>query len=120
MKRNVYTIMAFLPVVLICLIMSVGASEKKKALPRDHHEAAGITCGECHSEEPAEEAVATPVCLSCHKDYARPDEDMVNGKPNPHTAHPNQGFGQCNVCHHEHKASEDGCKPCHDLGYNTP
>ena len=82
----------------------------------------GITCTGKRSEAGVEpmEAVGTAVCLSCHKDYAKPSEAMAKDKPNPHTARPNQGFGQCNVCHHVHKTSEDGCKPCHDLGYAVP
>jgi hypothetical protein len=96
------------------------AVEKKSSLG-DLHEAAKIACEQCHEESPPNEPVSTACCLGCHQGYAKqPSANVAKGTPNPHTAHPGQGFTRCNLCHHVHKPSEDGCKPCHDFGFQVP
>jgi hypothetical protein len=44
-----------------------------------------------------------------------------NTKPtNPHTS-PHYGTDlDCNLCHHQHAASEDYCAYCHDYDFKTP
>jgi hypothetical protein len=68
MKRKLHGLKAISLVILICLIISVAAAAKTKALLGSQHKAAGITCAKCHTEKPPKEAAGTAVCLGCHKD----------------------------------------------------
>jgi hypothetical protein len=122
MKKRFFVLTGGLAAILPLLIasLSFSAITERKALLGDRHKAAKISCKQCHKESPPKEPVSTAVCLGCHKDYAKPPANVATGKPNPHTSHPGQGFTQCNVCHHAHKPSEDGCKPCHDFGFQVP
>jgi hypothetical protein len=122
MKKRFFVFTGFFVVILLSLIVSLSfsATAEKKAFLGDRHKAAKISCTQCHKENSPKEPVPTAVCMGCHKDYVKPSAGVATGKPNPHTSHPGQGFTQCNVCHHAHKSSEDGCKPCHDFGFQAP
>jgi hypothetical protein len=77
------------------------------ALLADKHDAAGISCGECHAEDPPASTVATDTCLTCHEDY----KDLAASYLDPHNAH--ISYANCSDCHHVHRESERICQGCH-------
>lgn len=81
----------------------------------DTHQAAGVSCGECHEESPASEAVSGSVCLTCHEGYK---EATAGEYEDPHSAH--ISFPDCGSCHHLHQASENQCLACHAFEVAVP
>jgi len=104
--------------------------ETKKFLA-DLHKDKGIACAGCHKEDPPAKETPTAVCLSCHPkvftegtksqaakaasggDKAAAQESTSD--VDPHLSH--MTGGECGVCHHAHKESEDQCKSCHEFGF---
>jgi hypothetical protein len=77
------------------------------ALLADKHEAAGISCSDCHMEDPPADSVATDTCLTCHEDY----KELAASYLDPHNAH--IAYSNCSDCHHVHRESERICQGCH-------
>jgi fumarate reductase flavoprotein subunit len=73
----------------------------------DKHEAAGISCSDCHEEDPPANKVSQPTCLTCHEDY----QELAASYLDPHNAH--QSYSDCGDCHHIHRTSEQICQGCH-------
>jgi hypothetical protein len=77
------------------------------------HASKGITCAQCHGKVKKPEVVSMEKCVSCHE-TKKLAEKTANAKPrNPHE---NRHYGteaDCNLCHHQHKISENFCLPCH-------
>jgi len=84
----------------------------------EKHKNAGVSCEDCHKEEPPKEQVPTAVCIGCHGDYPKIAELTINSSPNPHESH--LGNLKCESCHHAHKLSEDYCAKCHYIGFKVP
>ena len=88
------------------------AAEEARELPEgallaDKHEAAGISCSDCHTEDPPADAVATDTCMTCHEDY----QELAASYLDPHNAH--ISYSNCSDCHHVHRESEMICQGCH-------
>jgi len=79
----------------------------ENALLADKHEANGISCGDCHSEDPPADAVAKDNCMTCHEDY----KELAASYLDPHNAH--ISYANCSDCHHVHRESEMICQGCH-------
>jgi len=77
------------------------------ALLADKHEGAGISCSDCHAEDPPAAAVATDTCTTCHEDY----KELAASYLDPHNAH--ISYANCSDCHHVHRESEKICQGCH-------
>jgi fumarate reductase flavoprotein subunit len=71
------------------------------------HDAAGISCNDCHEEDPPAGSVATDTCLTCHEDY----QELAASYLDPHNAHVT--YSNCSDCHHVHRESEKICQGCH-------
>ena len=77
------------------------------------HAGMGITCAQCHGEVKKKQAVPMIICLNCH-DTKKLAEKTAQAKPNnPHQNRHYGTEGDCNLCHHQHKKSENFCLPCH-------
>lgn len=89
------------------------AKMENSALGKLHAEQ-GIDCAQCHDNVKNPEPVSMEKCLSCHGETAKLAEKTANVKPN--NPHENRHYGteaDCNLCHHQHKKSENFCLPCH-------
>lgn len=79
------------------------------------HAAADVACAECHGETEKTAEVSMMRCLECHGETTELAERTADVKPvNPHQ---NRHYGteaDCNLCHHQHKKSENFCFPCHN------
>jgi hypothetical protein len=88
--------------------VSETASEvPEDVLLADKHGAAGISCSDCHAEDPPASSVATDTCLTCHDDY----QELAASYLDPHNAHIT--YTNCSDCHHVHRESERICQGCH-------
>ncbi len=78
------------------------------------HAGQGVECAQCHGKVKKPEPVSMEKCLSCHGETIKLAEKTANVKP--HNPHENRHYGteaDCNLCHHQHKKSENFCLPCH-------
>jgi hypothetical protein len=79
------------------------------------HAQKGVKCAQCHGKAKTPGPVSMEKCVSCHGDTAKLAQKTANAKPrNPHE---NRHYGteaDCNLCHHQHKKSENFCLPCHE------
>ncbi len=83
-------------------------------IPLSHmHQLAGITCKECHEDPASAEPVDSNVCKTCHNDMDALFSATSEVGLNPHFS-PHEGeISDCNLCHHQHKTSENYCHQCH-------
>ena len=98
-----------------------GADGLRGKLPSAHiHRLSGVTCAKCHGKAGKREAVEMKECTACHK-VEKLAEKTAKVKPaNPH-ASPHHGADlDCNVCHHQHRRSEDFCSQCHKFDFTVP
>lgn len=125
MKKMILRMMLVMVVPLLMLLFScasmkghpaeeVSAEEpeavgeiSENALLADRHEAAGISCSDCHAEDPPVAAAATDTCMQCHEDY----KELAASYLDPHNAH--ISYANCSDCHHVHRESEKICQGCH-------
>lgn len=103
-----------------------GGFEVQTGIPYENLSCAGChtpaRCTNCHSTVPGENAVPTPVCLSCH---GRQSSEILKGLPDVHR---DAGM-QCSDCHSLHEMHGDGvayssmfqegatdvrCETCHE------
>ena len=84
----------------------------------DRHKIRGLTCDQCHMEDPPKEKVPAEKCLDCHGGYDKVAELTQKVSPNPHESH--NGNLPCESCHHAHKASENYCSACHHFDFQVP
>jgi hypothetical protein len=71
------------------------------------HDSAGISCNDCHVEDPPAGSVGTDTCMECHDDY----KELAASYLDPHNAHVT--YSNCSDCHHVHRESEKICQGCH-------
>jgi hypothetical protein len=77
------------------------------------HAGNDVACTDCHGDNTQREAVSMLTCLECH-DTAALAETTADVKPtNPHKNRHYSTEADCNLCHHQHKKSENFCLPCH-------
>jgi hypothetical protein len=93
---------------------AAGANELKGGDLGKLHARMGVECPQCHANAKKPEPVPMEKCLSCHGDTQKLAAKTAKVKPrNPHE---NKHYGteaDCNLCHHQHKKSENFCLPCH-------
>lgn len=98
-----------------------GAGSLRSKMPLSHiHQLSGTTCVKCHGKVKKPKEVEMAQCLTCHN----PDkvaEQTAKVKPqNPHES-PHYGTKlDCNLCHHQHKKSENYCGQCHSFSFTVP
>jgi hypothetical protein len=79
------------------------------------HAASGVKCAACHGNTKKPQAVPMEKCLACHGDTKALAEKTANVKPlNPHESRHYGTEADCNLCHHQHKTSENFCLDCHN------
>ncbi|MCE1204543.1 MAG: cytochrome c3 family protein [Holophagaceae bacterium] len=85
------------------------------------HAGRGIACAQCHGKGGKREAVPMRQCQTCHDPEALAARTAQVKPTNPHQ---NRHYGtqtDCTRCHHEHRASENFCLPCHTrFGFKVP
>ncbi|MFZ7110919.1 MAG: cytochrome c3 family protein [Desulfatiglandales bacterium] len=70
--------------------------------------------------EDPKEVVLTKKCLECHGPLRNVAEMTAAIEPNPHDS-PHYGSElDCDLCHHQHKKSENFCNECHSFEFVTP
>jgi len=87
-------------------------------LPLSHvHQLSGINCEKCHGDLKKPGHVPFDICTGCH-DMAELGAATVQVKPaNPHES-PHYGeYSDCNLCHHQHRKSENNCLQCHSFNF---
>ena len=76
------------------------------------HAAKGVQCTFCH-DTPTPQPVGTSKCRGCHNEKALALK-TANVKPtNPHDTRHFGTEADCNLCHQQHKASQNLCADCH-------
>jgi len=79
-----------------------------------------IGCRDCHDSKGAHQAITTAQCLSCHGSYDEVAAKTAGSDPDPHNS-PHYGKEQdCDLCHHQHEASENFCSQCHEWKLTVP
>lgn len=79
------------------------------------HAARGVKCAACHGNVKKPQPVPMEKCLSCHGDTKALAEKTASVKPtNPHESRHYGTEADCNLCHHQHRKSENFCLDCHN------
>lgn len=94
-------------------------SAKADALARVHA-AAGVGCAQCHGKAARSQPVEMDRCTTCHPTQALAAQTASVKPRNPHENRHYGTEGDCNTCHHQHRASENFCLPCHDFAFVVP
>ncbi|MCF8068208.1 MAG: cytochrome c3 family protein [Desulfobacterales bacterium] len=86
-----------------------------------YHSDAELSCNDCHTvENEVQNIPATDDCLECHGDMEAVAQLTADKDPNPHDS-PHYGpYLDCDLCHHEHKISENYCGGCHEWVSSVP
>lgn len=95
------------------LLSTVLGAAPAKAPLTSKHAGRDISCAQCHGGGAKKSAVPMRQCVSCH-DPA--DLATRTAQVKPTNPHQNRHYGtqaDCTRCHHEHRASENFCLPCH-------
>lgn len=98
-----------------------GPQRLEGRLPASHtHRLSGITCAMCHGKMKKPSEVEMKRCLTCH-DMEKVVSKTAEVRPaNPHTS-PHYGTDlDCNLCHHQHRKSENYCSQCHTFEFRVP
>jgi hypothetical protein len=98
-----------------------GSQKLEGKLPASHmHGLNGVTCAKCHGKTKKPSEVEMGQCTACH-DAEKMALKTSDVKPaNPHTS-PHYGTGlDCNLCHHQHRKSENYCAQCHKFDFTVP
>lgn len=108
---------------LVCHIPGQGnAGSLRTKIPASHfHALRGVQCTQCHGKVKTPGKVKMAQCVSCHGETAKLAAKTANVKPqNPHES-PHAGTdNDCNLCHHQHKKSENQCAQCHPFDFIVP
>jgi hypothetical protein len=89
----------------------------------DHiHMLNAVNCLMCHGDTKTPTVTPMKKCLDCHggtpEDLAVKTQELL---VNPHDPPHGGGMGRdCNLCHHEHRKSENFCIKCHEFDFNVP
>ena len=90
-------------------------------MPASHaHNLSGVTCIKCHGKVKKPQEVNMKQCVTCHNTDKLAEK---TAKVKPHSPHESPHYGKtldCNVCHHQHKKSENFCSQCHKFDYVVP
>lgn len=122
-KRLLFATLTFLSICIVAgtVYAASGTTEKKGVQLDALHADNDVTCTDCHGEQTQREAVPMIKCLECH-DTAELAEKTAEMKPtNPHKNRHYNEEADCNLCHHQHRKSENFCLPCHlRFDFKTP
>jgi len=122
MKKGLLLIFLCAAVLASGVCMNAANAATKQDAPAGFvakHTSNGVTCEMCHGGG-KKEPVDSFKCTTCHdtKDLAEKTAAMAPANP-----HDNRHFGtegDCNGCHHQHKASENRCAECHKFKFQVP
>lgn len=104
----------FFGVFFVCSLHAANSGQKQAPLLDEIHAGKNIACADCHGNEGQRSVVAMITCLDCH-DTTELAEATAEGQPtNPHENRHYSTEADCNLCHHQHKKSENFCLPCHN------
>jgi len=105
---------------LAALLLPLTAAAEGAPLGAKAHEAKGVSCQDCHGKG-KKTFVEAERCLSCHGPAEQLAAKTAEVKPeNPHHS-PHWGpTMECNVCHRQHKATQNWCDHCHRFGFKVP
>jgi hypothetical protein len=93
---------------------TAGAAELKGGDLGKLHARMGVECPQCHVNAKKPEPVTMEKCLSCHGDTQKLAAKTAKVTPrNPHVSGHYGTEADCNLCHHQHRKSENFCLPCH-------
>ena len=94
-------------------IYAANSDKTPAGLLDEFHAGNDIACADCHGDDNQREAVPMIKCLECH-DTEELAERTADFEPtNPHKNRHYNTEADCNLCHHQHKTSENFCLPCH-------
>ncbi|MBN2126560.1 MAG: cytochrome c3 family protein [Deltaproteobacteria bacterium] len=98
-----------------------GATSLRTRIPLGHiHQLNGVSCRDCHGDLKTLGPVATQGCLACHESAEKMAEATAKLDPNPHTS-PHYGTTlDCDLCHKQHRKSENFCSQCHEWKLRVP
>lgn len=94
-------------------IYAKSTAEKQVVALDEFHASVDVKCADCHGDENQREAVPMIKCLECHDTTELAEKTADVTPTNPHE---NRHYGteaDCNLCHQQHKKSENFCLPCH-------
>ncbi|HAR96556.1 MAG TPA: hypothetical protein DCR97_11435 [Deltaproteobacteria bacterium] len=100
---------------------SSGPQRLSGRLPASHiHGLNGITCIKCHGKTKKPTEVEMERCVTCHNTEKVVAKTAEVKPTNPHTS-PHYGTDlDCNLCHHQHRKSENYCSQCHKFDFRVP
>jgi hypothetical protein len=105
----------FLSFVLAGAVHAAGSANASGEGLGKLHAASGVKCADCHGNVKKPQPVAMEKCLTCHGDTTALAEKTANVKPrNPHESRHYGTEADCNLCHHQHRKSENFCLDCHN------
>jgi hypothetical protein len=98
-----------------------GPQKLEGKLPASHiHGLSGITCVKCHGKTKKPTEVEMKQCVMCHNAETVASKTAEVKPKNPHTS-PHYGTDlDCNLCHHQHRKSENYCSQCHKFDFTVP
>ena len=86
------------------------------------HQLQGVACDDCHGKGSSDkrEPVEAAQCLSCHGSGDKVSALTARLKQNPHDSKHYGTELDCNLCHQQHRKSEDYCAECHEFKFKVP
>jgi hypothetical protein len=84
------------------------------------HQLQGVTCDDCHGKGAERAPVEMEQCLSCHGSGDKVSALTAKLKQNPHDSKHYGTDLDCNLCHQQHRKSEDYCAECHTFKFKVP
>jgi len=108
------SIALFLGVVLASAVQAANTARTNDEGLGRLHAASGVKCAGCHGNAKKPQAVPMEQCLTCHGDTTALAAKTASVKPtNPHESRHYGTEADCNLCHHQHRKSENFCLDCH-------
>jgi len=111
MRRVILRFLKAVPLVLA--LVGVAAFAAPKARPASRHASHDMECAQCHGSAKKKAPVEMAKCIECHDNQELAAKTAAMNPRNPHNNRHYGVWGDCNMCHHEHKASENKCLGCH-------
>jgi hypothetical protein len=98
-----------------------GPQKLEGRLPASHiHALNGVTCAKCHGKTKKPVEVEMKQCAMCHNAEKVASRTAGVKPANPHVS-PHYGTDlDCNLCHHQHRKSENYCSQCHKFDFSAP